>query len=188
MNKTLLTNEQFIREAGNLSDNIQPKFLLPAIRETQEIDLQGVLGTTLYQTLIDKVEQGTISGKYKELLDRAQYFILYSVITKLIYIANFKIDNLGAYQTNDENAYSLSFKDIISLADYYTNKADYYKLDLQRYLAGNYNEFPELTKGDCSRIHSNLYSAATSGIYLGGARGKRSRYPIPTYGYDILTD
>ena len=95
MNKTLLTNEQFIREAGNLSDNIQSKFLLPAIRETQEIDLQGVLGTTLYQTLIDKVEQGTISGKYKELLDRAQYFILYSVITKLIYIANFKIDNLG---------------------------------------------------------------------------------------------
>ena len=31
---------------------------------------------------------------------------------------------------------------------------------------------PELTEGDRHRIHSNLYSAATSGVWLGGPRAK----------------
>jgi len=39
----------------------------------------------------------------------------------------------------------------------------------------NRSSFPELNECDCRRIESNLYSAATCGIFLGGVRGKSKR-------------
>ena len=58
---------------------------------------------------------------------------------------------------------------------YYQAKADAAIIDLQNYLLNNWKDYPELTEGDYNRIHSNLYSAASCGVFLGGARGKRLR-------------
>lgn len=173
--KILLTNEDFIRSAGNLDDNIQSKFLLPAIRETQEIDLQSIIGQNLYESLLNKISEDEIDEPqnqyYKELLDRAQYFILYSVLSKIVIISTFKINNIGAYTTNDENAYNVG-KDAFELQDYYQKKADWYARRIQEYIMDNINAFQELNKSTYFKINKNLYSSASSSIYLGGARGK----------------
>ena len=177
--KVLLTSEDFIRTAGNVSDNLQSKFLLPAIRETQEIDLQEVIGTTMLRKLCELVENNQINSKedYLKLLDKIQYFMLYSVMTKICVIANFKIDNLGVYTTNDDNATSITLKDVFSVQDYYNHKADYYKKLLQMHILDNYRKLPEIGENKCYEIHATLYSAASSNMFLGGARGKgRKRY------------
>lgn len=174
--KTLLTNEDFIRQAGNLDDNIQSKFLLPAIRETQEIDLQSIIGENLYDALISKVNDSTINNDenqyYKSLIDKAQYFILYSVMSKIVIISTIKLNNIGAYTTNDENAYNVGTKDAFKIQDYYQKKADWYAKRLQEFILDNYKQYPELNKATYYKIQKNLYSAASSSIYLGGARGK----------------
>ena len=54
-------------------------------------------------------------------------------------------------------------------------KADAYCLDLQHFLLRNRDDYPELTDNCCHNIKSNLHSAASCGIFLGGARG-RSKY------------
>lgn len=178
--KTLLTNESFIRQAGNLDDNIQSKFLLPAIRETQEIDFQSLIGENLYDSLIEKVEDNSINNDenkyYKELIDKSQYYFLYNVISKIIIISNFKLNNIGAYTTNDENAYSVNANDAFTLQEYYTKKVDWYGRRIQEFVLDNYKHFPELTKASYHKIQKNLYSAASSPIYLGGARGKVKHY------------
>lgn len=178
MNDVLLTSEGFIRNASNIDDNISSKFLLSAIRESQEITLQGILGSNLYNRLKELVSTGDIKNAefatYKKVLDIAQYTLLYDVLSKVCIITSTKINNAGVYQSNDVNMASIQIKDVFAVSDYYINKKDFYIKRLQDCLLDNCNDLKELTKCDCYSMHNNLYSAASCNVNLGGKRGKKS--------------
>lgn len=180
MEKVYLVSANFIRSLTNISNSTQDKFLASAIRETQDIDLTEVLGSKLVKRLCDLVSSGEIveveNKDYKELLDNTQYFMAYSTVSKLCLITTVKIDNIGVNTTADEKVNPLTLADVFKIENYYTNKADYYKKRLQDYLLANKDKYIEL-KG-CSKYEVNptLHSAASSPIFLGGARGRKIRY------------
>ena len=51
MEEILLSSENFIKSVTNISDNVNGKYILPALREAQEIDLKGIIGSSLLETL-----------------------------------------------------------------------------------------------------------------------------------------
>ena len=172
---TLLTSEDFVKSMTNISDNVQGSYIGPAIRESQDVDFQGIVGTALYKKLQELVEDGSIendeNAKYKELLDTAQYFLAYSAIVKIILLTSVKLDNFGASQATDDNIKSLDLEEVLKLQGIYQSKADFYAKRLQKYLSDNADFFPELCEqGD---VKANLYSAASTGLFLGGQRGKK---------------
>lgn len=180
MEEILLTSADFVRRTTNLSDNMQDKYLLSAIREAQEIGLQSILGSLLYDSLKQMVNDNTISNEenvdYKNLLNQCQYYLAYKTISNVIVVSSVKVDNIGATQNADEMVSPLALKDIFKMEQYYTNKADFYCKRLQEYLLKNHEQFKELRQCDIDAMHSNLYSAASCGMYLGGPRGKKNRY------------
>lgn len=177
MEKVYLISGDFIRANTNISDNIQDKFMKSAIRESQDCDLQQVLGTKLVSKLCDLVSNNDIMKEefedYRNLLNECQYYLCYSVITKLCLIASVKIDNIGLNMTNDINANQIYLSEVFKLESHYKNKADFYKERLQDYLKFNYKKYPELKDFDIYNKKAELNSAASSPIFLGGARGKR---------------
>ena len=96
-------------------------------------------------------------------------------IVELVQKVSYKIGNAGVVKTADENMQVASFDEIIAQKEYYQGKADYYCIELQQYILEDMIAYPEVDEVTCRRIHANLYSAATCGIFLGGARGKRRR-------------
>lgn len=82
----ILSSEEFVKSLTNVSDNIQGKFIGPALREAQDCDLEEVIGSAMTQKLQELVENDTIgdSGNtaYKALLDKCQYFMAYTVIDR----------------------------------------------------------------------------------------------------------
>lgn len=156
-----------VKELTNISDNLSEKYILTAIREAQQTELTTVLGIHFITKLEEAVNKGEVPERYTELLDNyILYFLCYNVISKLIPIASVKIDNAGAVTTGDEKVENLSLDEVFRLQDYYTQKSDYYKMRLQRYLRANRAKYPEL---DCT---SEIHSAYSSPIFLGGKRGK----------------
>lgn len=176
-NFVFLTNADFIRSVTNISNNTQDKYLLSAMRESQDVDLQSVLGSKLYGKLKELVGSGNIIAddnyKYKLLLDASQYFIAYSTVTKLVIISSVKLDNMGANQASDDNVQPLSMKDVFSVENYYQQKADFYKKRLQDYLTEHKDDFNELKDNKCTDVKPNRYASDSCSIFLGGARGKR---------------
>lgn len=85
---------------------------------------------------------------------------------------SYKIGNFGVTKTQDENLQVASQDEIAKMQYYYQSKADAYCLDLQNFLLEHRNDYPELTENSCNKIESNLHSAASCGIFLGGARGR----------------
>ena len=173
----LLTSETFVKSVTSISDNIAGKYLRPSIREAQEVGFRGIVGDTLLAKLKALVADGSISqsanADYKALVDRSQYLLAYLAIVELAQKVNFKIANAGVVKTSDENVQPVEATDMDAVRSYYQAKADSAVLDLQNWLLNNAADFPELTTGDVHRIHANLYSAASCGVFLGGPRGKR---------------
>lgn len=176
MAEILLSSEKFIKEVTSISDNLSGKYLLPSLREAQEIGLKSILGDKLLEKLKALVKAGTIEteadGVYKTLVDRCQYYLAYKTLVEVTNKVSFKIGNFGVTKSNDENLQVASQDEIAKMQYYYQSKADACCLSLQQFLLDNRTDYPELTECCCQRIASNLHSAASCGIFLGGCRGK----------------
>lgn len=178
MNKILLVSETYIKTNSGLDDNVFGKFLLPAIREAQDISLQSIIGTSLFDRICSMVADNSISNEenfdYKYLLDKhIQPYLLYMTLCNILPLIGSKIANLGAIYTSDEHIQHLSNLDRDSLQDYYEHRASFYAKRMQDYLIKNRIIYPELNDCDCSDIKPNLTSSAASPIWLGGPRGRR---------------
>lgn len=177
MAKVLLTNEQRVKQNTALSDNIYGKFLLPSIDTAQEIRLRGIIGEALLNKLKDIVAKKTVDAPehkaYKDLLDNDDFckFIDFSAAVEATIMASYKVGNFGVAKSTDENLAVASFDEITKQQFFYQSKADAYCHYLQEFLKAHGADYPELV--EC--CHVNLDSSATTGIFLGGARGKDLR-------------
>lgn len=173
MRKILLISEDTIKTYSELPDNVWGKSLMPAIASAQEIGLQSILGENLYNKILDKVEDGTITGAtaYKAILDnQIQDYLIYKVLCDLVPILSTKIGNMGAVVSNDEHVVNLSQGERDILMNSYQYKADFYTRRLQNYLLKNRTSYPELDEATCYQIKENLKSATNCGIWTGGYR------------------
>lgn len=175
MAEILLTSEQFVKSVTNVSDNLAGKYILPSIREAQEQGLKSILGDCLLSKVKHLFNTNSLEGIYKEVVDHCQYYLAYSAIVEVTNKVSFKIGNFGVAKSQDENLQVASYDEIVKMQYYYQTKVDAYCLELQQWLLQNKESIPELTECHCRRLSSNLQSAASCGIYLGGCRGKKRR-------------
>lgn len=179
MAEILLSSEAFVKKVTSASDNLSGKYILPSLREAQEIGLKGILGDSLLAKVKGLIKTGDLeteaNGVYKTLVDHCQYYLAYMTIVEVTNKVSYKVGNFGVTKTQDENLQVASQDEIAKMQYYYQSKADACCLDLQNFLLNNRQDYPELTECCCHRIESNLRSAATCGIFLGGARGKMRR-------------
>lgn len=181
MTKILLISEDYIKTNSNLNDNVWGEYLLPAIREAQDMGLQMIIGECLYHRILNLVDGGEIADSgntaYKHLLDEyIQTYLLYQVLTDLVPIIGTKQANLGTVISNDEHVVSLTEGERNRVKNYFQIRADFYCRRMQEYLLKNKDLYPELDECDvCGKMEQNLKSAATTGLWLGGFRGRRIR-------------
>ena len=176
MAEILLSSEAFVKSVTSASDNLSGQYILPSLREAQEIGLRGILGDDLLAKLKDLCKNGTLEtesgGVYKTLVDHCQYYLAYMTIVEVSNKVSYKIGNFGVTKTQNENLQVATQDEIAKMQYYYQSKADACCLDLQNFLLEHRKDYPELTENSCYKIESNLHSAASCGIFLGGARGR----------------
>jgi hypothetical protein len=177
MTNILFISEDFIKTNSGLNDNLFGKSLLPAIRESQDIYLQQIIGETLYKKLIGLVDEGTIgddeNALYKELLDEyVRSYMLYQTIVQVIPVTNVKLSNYGTTLSDDQYLVNLSQGDAELIEKHYSILADFYARRLQEFIL-NHCEDLKVDVCTCDGIRANLNSAATTGPFLGGIRGRK---------------
>lgn len=180
MNRILLISEDYIKTNSNLNENVWGEYLTPAIREAQDIGLQQIVGSCLYNSILSKVADGSITAttesSYKTLLDDyVQPYLMYQVITDLVPIIGVKLANIGVVRSNDEYVQNLTEDERHNIKQYYQYKADFYCRRLQQFLLTNRELFTELDECTCNNIKATLDSSASTGLFLGGLRGKKYR-------------
>lgn len=175
MGNILLISEDYIKSNAIIDNNLDGKYLFPAIKSAQDIELMQIMGENLVKALKDMVEDGSIEENedYRYLLDEyVQPYLLYETLSKVVIPVSYKIANAGVVNVSDDKVFNAEFKTLALLKEYYNNEANVYKQRLQQYLCKNRSLYPELEGCDCSSVKAQLYSSSSCGIWLGGKRGK----------------
>lgn len=139
-NKVLLISEDEIKNNSIIEQNTDSKVLGKIIANVQAIQLNQILGDTLYNQVLDEVYTAATGGtalsdSTKTLLDSYVIpFLTYAVQVDFIVLNNYKISNKGTLKLNDTAAVSVSSNEIEYVKNYYENYKTVYKKKLIDYL------------------------------------------------------
>ena len=143
---TLLISVQQLKERTGLHSNVDEKQVTPDIKYCQDAYIMPLLGTALMDKLQADIEAGAPTGNYLTLwsdyvLDALCYYVLGESPMTLTY----QLYNKGLVRKSSENTINPDVQDIISMADKYKKRAEWYGQRIADYLLENYNLFPEYT-------------------------------------------
>ncbi len=165
MNKVLLISEETLKTYSLVNDNIDGKYLLPAIQTAQDIDLETLIGKALLDKLCSLVEDGSIvnNTNYRTLLDDyITPYLVWQVMSNLQLGINYKLSNSGVITNDDERKSRLDYRNNQLLQEQYKHYADSYAIKLKDYLcSGDYPEYHQCVN------HSHAEDVELCGIYLG---------------------
>ena len=146
MTTTLLISEAKVRAFSDINESVDDSLMVNAIREAQDIVMQPIMGTKLYNALIEKIDNNSLSGSYQTLVDdyvqpALIYASLYN-ITENVYV---RTRNNGLLTpTGGENSVNVDKNMYDTKRQSISNKLQFYSDQLSRYLNEKYNLFPEL--------------------------------------------
>jgi len=162
------------------------KVVAPTIWDVQNFYILPILGTTLYNDLIEKVRTNTLTGNDKNLMDT---YITPTMVwycrQELPLVMNYKYFNKSVGVQNADNMNPASLEEIGFLMNNAKNKAEWYAERLTKYLMSNQTLFPSYL----NQINSNIdtiYAKRTnytSGMALCGTgccKGDYNFTGIPT--------
>lgn len=174
MNKVLLISEETLKTYSLVNDNIDGKYLLPAIQTAQDIDLETLIGQVLLDKLCKLVETGEIvsNGKYRTLLDDyITPYLVWQVMSYLQIGINYKLSNSGVITNDDERKSRLDYKNNQLLQEQYKHYADSYAIKLKDYLcSGDYPEYYQCVN------FTHAEDVELCGIYLGDIPNNKFDY------------
>jgi hypothetical protein len=84
MQNTILLSEARLKAFTDLNDYVDPELIKSATREAQIIYLTRVLGTRLYNKIMDDVDNNTVPPDYRDLIDN---FILDYLLYATYFVA-----------------------------------------------------------------------------------------------------
>jgi hypothetical protein len=203
MTTTLIISEEKLREFTDINDNLDSKLLMNAVREAQDIYLQRLTGTSLYEYILNEIDANTLSGNYKKLVDDfIQPYLIYASYWESLDAIYTRPRNNGLLQPtggeNSEKADGTWYNRKREMAD---NKMQYYGERLTNYLIQNESQFPQLNdNGPFWKQYPDygsgyrspiVFNRTTRSYHLAGAmnaglRLADSRYSFMPYGSDVF--
>ncbi len=140
MTDVFIISEANLRQFTDINNNVDSKLLSSAIRESQDIEIQRILGTKLYNKILADIKAGTLSGNYEVLVvdwvqNAAIYFAYYYSLED-IYLR--PRNNGLLIPTGGENSDSADGTWYNRKRESVKNKAQFYAERLTNYLIQNY--------------------------------------------------
>ena len=146
MTTTLLISEAKVRAFSDLNESVDDALMVNGIREAQDIVIQPIIGTILYNTLLTKIDNNSVSGSYQTLIDDyIQPALVYASLYNVTESVMVRTRNNGLLTpTGGENSVNVDRSMYDAKRQSIFNKQQFYADQLSRYLSEKYNLFPEL--------------------------------------------
>ena len=159
-------SETNLKANSLITENVDDKLLMPTLIMVQDIYLQPILGTSMYEDFKTKIAASTLIQGEKDLITNYIYKILiYYMQMHSISALHYRFMNKGMMVKNGESSSSASTSDLKVLKDEFRLVAENYAEMLTKYLQQNIATYPLydiFTETGKNRITTNY----TTGIDL----------------------
>ena len=146
MTDTFIISEAKLREFTDMNINVDSELLKNAVRVAQDISLQRIIGTLLYEKILSDIDASTLTGAYKTLVDGyIQDFLLFAAYYEALEYIYLRPRNNGLLKpTGGDNSVDVDRSIYNMKRQSVENKMEYYGERLANYIAENQSTFPEL--------------------------------------------
>ena len=158
----LFISEDTIKKSTTINGNVDVELLLPYIKVAQDIHVQQVLGTDLYDKIQSEISGSSLAGAYKTLVDTyIQPVLIHYSLYECLPFLSYKIMNKDIVRKLSETSTGATLEDIKYLRNVVLNTAEFYTKRLVDYLRHNNSSYPEYSTNsvaDMSPDKSAYYS------------------------------
>lgn len=167
----LLISDIAIKERTGLHSNVDPKLIYPEIKCAQDMYIEPLLGSALFNKLITDIANSAVTGVYQELIEKYIWdALMYYTLVELPIATSYQIWNKGVVRRSGNDTETVSRSELNDLANSFKDKAEFYADRLRKHLrtkaSVSYPEYlnPGGTYEDVKPIHETF----TMPVYLGG--------------------
>lgn len=156
MATALFINRTDLVKNSILDGNVDTDKFIQFIKVAQQIDIQNLLGTDLYNKISADIIAGTLSGNYLTLVNTyVQPTLIWFAQMNYIPFAAYQIKNGGVFKHSSETAQNVDKNEVDYLVGKAREYANYYSTRLVDYLCFNNNLFPEYNSNSDDDIFPN---------------------------------
>lgn len=174
MSLVLLTTPKAVKDNSAIQDNVDDKLIVPYIKKSQFTHIHQLLGSNLYEKILSDIENDTLTGNYKILVDRyIKSCLIEWTVYEVMPFISLKLDNKSITKGNSDYSDAADLNDLKYLRQTVRDLASFYNQRVINYLKANTSLFPEyLSNTNLDDIKPIITRNMVGGVYIGnGGRG-----------------
>jgi len=142
---TYIVLPSVIKERMSIHENVDDKLIYPEIKAVQDLYILPLLGSNLFNKIIEDIAAGALVGNYKLLMDNYLVMCVCNyVMSELPEGLNYQYWNKGVSSKTVENSSNPSMTEMYSIVSKYKSRAEHYSKMARMYLIQNAPSlFPE---------------------------------------------
>jgi len=153
MATALFINRTDLVKNSIIDGNVDTDKFIQFIKVAQQIDIQNLLGTDLYNKISADIVAGSLAGNYLSLVNTyVQPTLIWFAQMNYIPFAAYQIKNGGVFKHSSETAQNVDKNEVDYLVGKAREYANYYSTRLVDYLSFNDNLFPEYNTNSNDQI------------------------------------
>lgn len=143
----LMIDVPTLKARTGIHDNIDEKLIYPEIKAAQDLYILPIVGTALYNRILNDINLGTLAGDYKNLVDNYLIDALCNwVLSELPIGITYQFWNKGVAVKTSDNTNQPTMGELFDIANKYKNRAEAYGKKAIMFLkqsVGVNNMYPE---------------------------------------------
>jgi hypothetical protein len=167
-NKVLMLTADYYKRNSVVNLNVDEELLHPQIIKAQNVRIEKILGTNLFDTVLTEIDAQTYTARIITLLeDYIQPALVEWVTYTALPYLNYKITNKSISKKSSDNSEPSDLNEVNYLRQNIRDDAEYYSERITKFLESNKDIYTEYINGntDCDDIKPSKLNFI-SGIYL----------------------
>lgn len=156
-NKVLFLSVDYLRDNTVINGNVDSEILEPFILLAQNVHIETIVGTKLYNNIIDEIIADNLSADNQDLLDNylQPALLQWSLYESLPFI-NYKLTNKAISTKNSDNSDAVELDELHYLRTTVRDVAEYMSERATKFLKTNESTYPlYLLNTECDEIRPN---------------------------------
>ena len=169
--QTLITEEYF-KTYSPISDNYNIKDIKPYFHVAEKLWIEPIVGTPLYEELLDEVEKDEVTPEHATLLLNIYPLLSFAIVYESLPFVSYHLSQVGITKGKSENSDSVSIKDVNYISTQLRNQCETMKILLKKFLDEHAEHYPLYYAADNVECNCDdecgwdwIYAYYTDGTY-----------------------
>lgn len=144
-----LINEAYFKQYSPIPDNFNIKDIEPYFKVAEKIWVEPLLGTPLYEELLEQVNENTLTEENSTLLLVLYPYLSFAIVFECLPFLSYHISEVGITKGKSDNSDSVSINDVNYINTHIRSQVEVMKTQLKKFLDEHSDNFPLYKPDNC---------------------------------------